>query len=75
MSIERIPDWVKEHAHLRGCLAWLSQGDPVVIGIASENAAEPTLSKWFARRAYDQNPDDCWREVLAEDVAPILEAG
>jgi hypothetical protein len=62
--IDRIPEWVKEGVALRGCLPAISIGSTVWIAVVPLQGAEPRMTRRFARRTYEEAPDDCWRELF-----------
>jgi hypothetical protein len=65
MIVERIPRWVKDYAVQRDALPAVSLGDPVVLTLAPANAAGRLVAKPFSRPAYDEDPDACWRALVA----------
>jgi hypothetical protein len=64
--VECIPRWAKEDVELRGCVASISIGSTICIAVTPLSGDGAPLSRRYARRTYEESPDDCWRELLSQ---------
>lgn len=65
LLVATVPRWVKVAAAELGAMVGILKGDPTVLSLVPLEEGSSSVHRAFAEAEYVQDPDECWRLVLA----------